>query len=367
MLPAIRLVVISALFSTAVFAQKANPPQPATTQQPVLPAQPSVTYKKLPSGIQYAFINDKPGTVKPQEGDQISIHMQSVCNNRLMYSTVQVFKGKPGVYGVAKPQFKGDLIEAIMLMSIGDSMVCLVDADAVYKNAKTKKPDFIKAGDKMQYFVKLVSIKPKEQLQKEQQAAFTKQMNEQMAKQKAEAAKLLVKEDKTLQAYFTKKKITPIKTASGLYYIIKEEGTSEIPVAGDNVTMNYTGTLLDGTKFDSNEDTAFHHVQPYQFPLGRGQVIRGWDEGVALLKVGTKATFYIPSGLAYGAQARPGNAANPKGIPANSILLFDVQLLNSTHPAPPPAPVKKDSIAVPVEKIDSLSTPAAQPAPKKEN
>jgi FKBP-type peptidyl-prolyl cis-trans isomerase len=286
-----------------------------------------------------------------------------------MYSTAQAFKGKPGVYGVAKPAFKGDLIEAIMFMTAGDSMVCLVDADALYKNSKIKKPDFIKTGDKVQYFIKLVSIKPKELVQKEQQAAFMKQMNEQMAKQKAEAAKLVVKDDKTLQAYFTKKKIAPVKTASGLYYTIKEEGSGEKAMAGDTVTMNYTGTLLNGTKFDSNEDTAFHHVSPYTFVLGRGVVIKGWDEGIALLKTGSKATLYIPSGMAYGAQVRPGSAANPKGIPANSILLFDVQLMKSVHPIPPaPAPIepKKDSVSKPLmqeRKIDTLGTSV----PKKGN
>ena len=357
MLQTIRLVATGILFCLSASAQNSNPAKPpVVNQQPVLPAQPSVTYKKFPSGLQYAFIVDKPGTLKPQDGDQISLNMQSICQNRLMYSTATAFKGKPGVYGVAKPAFKGDLIEAIVLMTPGDSIVCLVDADALYKNSKVKKPDFIKPGDKVQYFIKLVSIKPKEQVQKEQQAAFMKQMNEQMAKQKAAAAKQAVKDDKTLQAYLAKKKITAVKTSSGLYYNITAEGSGEKALPGDTVTMNYTGMLLDGTRFDSNEDTAFHHVSPYTFVLGRGSVIKGWDEGVALLKTGSKATFYIPSGLAYGLQTRPGSGANPKGIPANSILLFDVQLLKSVHPAPP-APVKKDSLAVPEQKIDTLSTP----------
>jgi FKBP-type peptidyl-prolyl cis-trans isomerase len=254
---------------------------------------------------------------------------------------------------VAKPAFKGDLIEAIMLMGPGDSIVCLVDAVDLFKNAKSKLPDFIRKGDKVQYFVKLVSLKSKDQVMKEQQAAFQKQIQEQMAKQKAEAARQAVKDEKLLKAYFVKNKLNPIKTSSGLYYTIRDGGTGDSAVNGDSVSMNYTGRLLDGTKFDSNEDTAFHHVQPFQFVLGRGMVIKGWDEGVALLKKGSKATFYIPSGLAYGPQARPGSGANPKGIPANSILVFDVELLSVTHPAPPPAPAVKDSIMV--NKTDSIA------------
>ena len=322
------------LFGVVVIAQPNTKAVKITPQQVPSTPPPVYDYKKLNPQLQYAFIINKPTKVHPQEGDQVMLHMQSVVNNRLMYNTAQAFKGKPAVYGVSKPAFKGDLIEAIMEMTAGDSIICLVDADALFKNSKSKKPDFIKSGDKMQYYIKLVSIKPKEQVQKEQQAAFMKQMKEQQAKQAAAAAKQMVVEDKALKAYFASKKITPIKTASGLYYTIKEDGSGEKPVTGDNVTMNYTGKLLDGTKFDSNEDTAFKHVQPFEFILGRGAVIKGWDEGIALLKIGSKATLYIPSPLAYGAQARPGGGANPKGIPANSILLFDVQVVSSKHPEP---------------------------------
>jgi FKBP-type peptidyl-prolyl cis-trans isomerase len=90
--------------------------------------------------------------------------------------------------------------------------------------------------------------------------------------------------------------------------------------------MNYTGTLLNGKKFDSNEDPAFQHVEPFEFTLGQGQVIRGWDEGIALLNVGAKAKLLIPSPMAYGDRGMPGNPANPDGIPANSPLVFDVQV-----------------------------------------
>jgi len=311
----------------------------------------SQTYKTLNPQLQYAFIIDKATSPHPKEGDQISLNMQSIVNGRMMFSTAQQFKGKPGVYGIAKPAFKGDLNEAILLMTPGDSIVCLVDAVAMFKGSKSKLPDFIKPGDKMQYGIKLVSIKTKEVLQKEQQAAFMKQIKEQQAKQKAAEAKQLVKDDKLLKAYFAKNNINPIKTSSGLYYTIKEEGKGEIPVAGDSITMVYTGTLLDGTKFDSNIDTAFGHVQPFQFVLGRGMVIKGWDEGVALLKTGSKAVLYIPSPMAYGQQARPGSPANKKGIPANSILIFDVALINSKHPTPPPP-------AVVVPKTDSLHNTA---------
>jgi FKBP-type peptidyl-prolyl cis-trans isomerase len=335
----ISLLIITWLTSVAAVAQNTNTAS-------------AYAYKRLNANLQYAFIENKPTTAHPQEGDQVVLRMQSIFNKRLMYSSTQAFKGKPAVYGVSKPSFKGDLIEAIVQMTPGDSIVCLVDAEAMYNFSKVKLPDFLKPGDKIQYFIKLVSIKSKEQVQKEQQEAIMKQMKEQEAKQKAAAAKQLITDDKALRDYFSKKQIMPVKTASGLYYTIQQQGSGELAIPGDSVTMNYTGTLLDGTKFDSNIDTAFQHVQPLQFVLGRGGVIRGWDEGIGYLKSGAKATFYIPSPLAYAQQTRPGSAANPKGIPANSVLLFDVELVAAKHPAPPPG------AKMSIDTLGNLITPA---------
>jgi FKBP-type peptidyl-prolyl cis-trans isomerase len=353
------------MIGIVALAQNNPPANPPAPQAP--PPINSFTYKTINPQLKYAFIVNKPTSPNPQEGDQVLLNMLSFCNNRMMYSTSIAFKGKPGVYGVMKPSFKGDLIEAINLMTPGDSITCVVDAAALFKSSKSKMPDFIKPGDKMQYFIKLVSIKPKAQVQKEQNEAFMKQMKEQQAKQKAAEAKQLIKDDNTLKAFFTQKHITPLKTASGLYYTIKEEGKGDKAIAGDSVCLNYNGTLLDGTKFDSNTDTAFKHAQPLWFVLGKGAVIKGWDEGVALLNIGSKAVFYIPSTLAYGAQARPGGGANPKGIPANSILLFDVELLSSKHPAPPPPPAPKPVPAADTLKPVKAESLKAEPATPTKN
>jgi FKBP-type peptidyl-prolyl cis-trans isomerase FkpA len=310
-------------------------------QQPA----PAYNFKKLNPNLEYSFILNKSTSPLPKDGDQISVNMQMICNNRQLFNSLQTFKGKPAVYGVTKPAFNGDVIAAIVLMTPGDSIVCRVDAETLFKNTKNKKPDFIKSGDKIYYFIKLLSVKTKEQMQKEQQDAINKQIQEQMAKAKSASEKQVAADDKLLKEYFAKQNINPVKTASGLYYLIKEEGKGIQPVNGDNVAMNYTGTLLDGTKFDSNEDSAFQHVQPYEFPLGKGVVIRGWDEGIALMKEGTKAILFIPSGLAYGGQARPGSAANPKGIPANSVLIFNVQVMSVKHAPIPTVIPKVDSTA----------------------
>lgn len=108
-----------------------------------------------------------------------------------------------------------------------------------------------------------------------------------------------------------------ITTESGLQYIDIEEGTGAMPQTGQMVTVHYTGTLDNGLKFDSSVDRG----QPFNFKIGVGQVIKGWDEGVATMKVGGKRKLTIPAELGYGARGAGGV------IPPNATLIFDVELL----------------------------------------
>ena len=129
----------------------------------------------------------------------------------------------------------------------------------------------------------------------------------QEAAEKAEKAAM----DKTLNETYGKAKTTQ----SGLRYITELEGSGASPLATDQVTVHYTGYLLNGTKFDSSVDRG----QPATFPLN--QVIKGWTEGLQLMKVGGKTKFIIPSELGYGAQGASGK------IPPNAWLVFDVELI----------------------------------------
>ena len=112
-----------------------------------------------------------------------------------------------------------------------------------------------------------------------------------------------------------KKNANVKETASGLQYVVEKEGTGAQPSATDEVTVHYTGKLLDGTVFDSSVNRG----EPATFPLNR--VIPGWTEGVQLMKEGAKYTFFIPSDLAYGPQGMPN------AIPPHSTLIFDVELI----------------------------------------
>ena len=108
-----------------------------------------------------------------------------------------------------------------------------------------------------------------------------------------------------------------IKTPTGLQYYDIKPGNGPSPSNGSTVFVHYTGWLLNKTKFDSSLDRR----EPFSFPIGQGRVIKGWDEGVASMKVGGKRRLVIPAELGYGASGFPPT------IPANSTLVFDVELL----------------------------------------
>ena len=167
---------------------------------------------------------------------------------------------------------------------------------------------------------------------KEVMAQFEKDMEQKQKdageKNKTEGAKFLEE---------NKKKPGVKATASGLQYKVEKEGTGPQPKATDMVTVNYRGTLIDGTEFDSS----YKRGQPATFPLNG--VIKGWTEGVQLMKVGSKYQFFVPSNLAYGERA-----VGPDIAP-NATLIFEVELLDVKQP-PTPAP--------------QASGPPAQAAPK---
>lgn len=106
----------------------------------------------------------------------------------------------------------------------------------------------------------------------------------------------------------------------GVKITILKEGTGNEVKSGDTVAMNYTGKLIDGTTFDSNVDPKFNHVQPFVFTIGAGQVIKGWDIGVAGMKVGEQRKLELAPDFAYGATGQ-----GP--IPPNATLVFEVELL----------------------------------------
>lgn len=162
---------------------------------------------------------------------------------------------------------------------------------------------------------------------------FVKVMEENV-KKKEEADK--AKAGETLKAgekFLTENKAKEgVKTTnSGLQYKVNKEGTGASPVLGDGVMVEYTGKLIDGTEFDS---TAKHGGQPFAVPLTGNSVIKGWTEGLQLMKEGGEYTLYIPAHLAYGDKGQGK-------IPANSVLVFDMKIVKVEKGVVPLEPHKK--------------------------
>jgi len=161
----------------------------------------------------------------------------------------------------------------------------------------------------------------------------------QTAAKREEKRRQLAEENKNkAQAFLAENKTKPgvVTLPSGLEYKVISEGNGPVPGPDDTVTVNYRGTLIDGTEFDSS----YKRGQPATFPV-KG-VIKGWSEGLQLMKVGSKWELYIPPDLAYGEAGRPN-------IAPNSALIFEVELITNAPPAPPAptTPLTSDIIKVP--------------------
>ncbi len=315
-IPAIAL--LAACTSTKKTATTQETPTATTTTTATAPAAPSAVsteFKTSETGLEYRFVKDVPGTQTPKLGDHVEMHIRTYVGDSVLFESRKLNNDQPVPFQIMAPSFKGDLVEGFMMMTPGDSAIFRVSIDSL-KNAGAQLLPWMSSGDKLVYEVNLVSVKSEAELKQEQE-------------QHADNQKAA--DDKILQDYFKKNNLKPLKTASGLYYLISKQGTGALPKPGQYVTVNYTGKTIDGKVFDSNVDPQFNHVQPFSFQLGQGQVIRGWDEGVALLKKGSKATLFIPSGLAYGSRGAGG------AIPADAVLIFDVEVTDISDSAPAPA------------------------------
>jgi len=169
----------------------------------------------------------------------------------------------------------------------------------------------------------------------------------------------------THHAATTAKTVSPIPKVVGvphtlysLKYVDIKIGTGELPPPFRFYTVNYTGYLPDGTKFDSSIDPAFKHPTPFTFPYGGHRVITGWDTGFEGMRVGGKRRLFVPYQLAYGLMGSP-----PK-IPAKSNLIFDVELVSvSEKPPAPPANAAPRPTPPDPTKPAAPATPPAPPTP----
>lgn len=270
-----------------------------------------------PSGYKYIKHTNATGAA-PSVGDYGFVHISVYQDDSLVNSTYQMGRTVPMVVpdltqipedqkGVGKANPVADVLA---FMKVGDSITVEIPIDS----AMRKSPSLTNA-KKLAYGIVLMEVKNKEQYDQyiQEQRKVAEEKTNAIKSQEAAIATQLGGIVKDYKAGTNKDKIK--STASGLKYLVIEEGTGKQAVAGKSVDVMYYGMLPNGEEFDNS----YKRGEPISFPLGQGQVIRGWDEGIALLKEGSKAVLFIPSDLGYGDQGTGK-------IPGKSELMFYVEL-----------------------------------------
>ncbi|GMT44933.1 MAG: hypothetical protein IEMM0006_0765 [bacterium] len=269
-------------------------------------------FKKTSTGLYYKFYHKSGDTTQPKLTEYAMVEMvYGIADSVLFDSRNLPASQRPMKIPIIKSIYKGDIYEGLEMMHVGDSAVFQSNADSVFKKLFRirKLPSFVDSTKDVYFAIKLVGVKTPQQLQAEDSAHMLKLQND---------------ESKEREAYLKKNNITVKPTQDGLYFVPEKPGKGPHPKVGDKVSVHYTGYLLNGKKFDSSRDRG----KPFEFTLGKHQVIPGWDEGVAMLRKGGTAKLIIPSSLGYGTR-------NMGPIPPFSTLVFDVELVNIQHAAKP--------------------------------
>ncbi|GAA0877576.1 hypothetical protein GCM10009119_05440 [Algoriphagus jejuensis] len=271
-------------------------------------------------GIEYTYIQE--GSEKAANGNFVLYNLEiSTASDSVIYTTIdQPFPGYLMANDTVTPNNGMD--EIFLSLRKGDSINFQSTAKVIFNG---NQPPFLKEDDIVKVKLGAFDVKTDSTMQ----VFYQEAMMAEQAKSAERAKTLLVEEAKIIEAYVADKGLTASKTENGLYYVIEQEGTGEATTPGTTMHVNYAGYLLNGTLFDTSwpeiakANNIFSEGRPYE-PLpvnvGMGQVIPGWDEGLLLLKKGSKAKFIIPSPLAY------GEAGAGALIPANSVLVFDVEV-----------------------------------------
>jgi len=269
----------------------------------------NITIDPLESGLFY--IEEKKGSGRsPKADEMVSVNLTvSLVDGTKIFSTDD--RGEPFEYQYGQNFDTQGLEEGVGMLRKGGKAKLIVPHRIAY--GAESKGQMIPPYSTIIYEVELVSMRSKE--------AYDKERAEQQAAQQAKEDERKNSEKALRDKYLAENNISTLPTASGLYYIETEKGTGAKAMPGNQVYVHYTGRLLDGTKFDSSVDRG----EPFDFRLGVGQVIKGWDEAIALMNEGGKATLVIPSEIAYGAR-------DSGSIPAYSTLVFEVELIK-TEPA----------------------------------
>lgn len=283
----------------------------------VLLASCTPPFKKVGEGIEYKIISDGKGNVvKPGQFFEIAFDQTYKGNNKdtVLMNSRDFSNQMVSLDSTAIPPVYFKIFSQVRK---GDSVIVKQLTDSIMKR-NPQTPPFMKKGAFIIAHYKVVNVY---ETRAAADSAYRVQMQVGRTKDSLKAVEQLKKDDKTIADYLTKNKIQAVKAPGGTYVQIINPGEGDVVDTSKVLKVFYTGKLLEGgTVFDSNTDPKFNHPKAYPVSLAAGGVIKGWLDGLSLLKKGSKAVLYIPSGLAYGAQ---GSGAE---IKPNSNLVFDVEV-----------------------------------------
>jgi FKBP-type peptidyl-prolyl cis-trans isomerase len=289
--------------------QKKVAAKPATkpaTKPAVKPAVKLVAKEGVtPAGIKYKLMTNND---LPKLGEYVKVHVKAYLSNNdsiLLNTRDPRFgnKGEPTTLPIQESKDATDLMDIFPLIGIGGNGTVYVPVDTLFTKNPAQRPEYMKLGTNLVYVIDVLERVDQNQLMKQQLEA-QKKMSEQ--------------EEGAIKQYIAKNHPNAIRTSTGLYVSITKPGTGDKPSTGQSVKVHYTGKLLNGKKFDSSVDRG----QPFEFSIGKGQVIKGWDEGIAMLNRGAKGFLIIPSALGYGANGAGSD------IPPYSPLEFEVEMID---------------------------------------
>ncbi|MCD6113069.1 MAG: FKBP-type peptidyl-prolyl cis-trans isomerase [Bacteroidales bacterium] len=268
----------------------------------------NIKVKPLKSGM-YFIEKQKGHGNRPDTGDIVKTHFSiTLLDNTPIFSTYK--KGKEPVEFVFGRKFDVEgFRQAISMMRPGGIATVIMPSKLAY--GENGRDNLIPPFTPFIYHIKLVGIKTKAQIEKEKK--------KKLLLKKEQAKKAKEQEQGKIQKYLEDHKIKVKPTPSGLYIATINHGKGKMAKEGCKVKVNYIGKLLDGTIFDSSFDN--DDGKPFEFILGKGQVIKAWEEGISGMAEGGKAILIAPSKLCYGARG-----AGEK-IPPYSPLVFDVELV----------------------------------------
>src|SRR5690606_2718149 len=300
-------------------------------------------FKKGEGGLEYKIVKDA-GAEKAVAGDLLSVDMTLTSDRKdgdgkdsLLNSTYDM--GLPQIINIAPDSlpgmYPGDYNSMFKFLGEGDSAIFRLNLDTMAARSGQPKPPI---ADKYVTF----TIKVRKHFKRGELAdsALYSEVDKYF---QGELDILKNAEEGKISNYIASNKLEPSKTATGLQYVIEEEGTGDKAALGDTVVVNYTGQLTNGVHFDTTDealakDKKIHNpmrtYEPIRFSLGNDPVIQGWTEGLQLLGKGGKAKLIIPSTLGYG-ETPAGNK-----IPPYSPLIFDVELVDiikATEPQEAPS------------------------------